>query len=78
MAVFFAIFDRVSNGTRLPAPAEFEGAKSTTGEIQTAKVIEVEATTEKEVADFIQHFYGGDVAANVNIVTNANFKEQSF
>lgn len=77
MAVYQVIFNRQSSGVRLPAPESFESAKALT-EVEIARVLEVEATTEEEAAALILHFFGGDIASSCQICTKANLKEPSF
>ena len=88
MAVFWVVFNRREQAGKQQASQKFEGvtiapqktATSETdgafsGQLEDACVIKVEASTAKEAALGVQHFYPGLTGSMPNVITNANFKE---
>ena len=84
MALYYAVFDKqkISQGG---LSKEWESAKVglekgtapgvTTGQLESARVIALEAASVAEAQAAIAHFFPGNVASPTVIVTEAQFKE---
>lgn len=82
MAVYFAVFGRqvaIRQGEKTYESAKTLPAQTTTplstGHLEAARVVRLEAGSVSEAQGAIKNWYGGDVVGPVVCVTEAQFKE---
>jgi hypothetical protein len=76
MAIYFAVFDQQESGYPIPTEPKFAECEVLTP-IEMCKTVKLEApnTTQAKIA--LEHFFGGDIAHKMTLVTEAQWVEGS-